>query len=223
MRLPGFQHCKGTPQPVRLIEATGSRYGMELVNRYAAEALGVEVTQIAQATDASNVGAYAATALESACKAVAGALQGSRNYTLNREAFGIAQLVAGGELPEVLARDHLLAAALRAGLGRAEALSTLQSAFSAGATQPRVMATGALQKAAVPVSPTLIEVPLTDVMSASVEPVRFAVKPWMPRRHVTLFGGHGGIGKSSIAVPKLDTHITSPLLAAYRCGFLGSS
>ena len=48
--------------------------------------------------------------------------------------------------------------------------------------------------------PVLVEVPLGDVMSASLEPVRHAVKPWMPRRHVTLFGGHGGIGKSSLAL-----------------------
>jgi len=49
-------------------------------------------------------------------------------------------------------------------------------------------------------SPALVEVDLGDVMSASLEPVRHAVKPWIPRRHVTLFGGHGGIGKSSIVL-----------------------
>lgn len=48
--------------------------------------------------------------------------------------------------------------------------------------------------------PTLVEVALDDVMSASLEPVRHAVMPWMPRRHVTLLGGHGGIGKSSLAL-----------------------
>lgn len=48
--------------------------------------------------------------------------------------------------------------------------------------------------------PALIAIALDDVMSASLEPVRFAVKPWLPRRHVTLFGGHGGIGKSSLAL-----------------------
>ncbi|WP_207884548.1 AAA family ATPase [Pseudomonas sp. 30_B] len=48
--------------------------------------------------------------------------------------------------------------------------------------------------------PALVKVALNDVMSASLEPVRHAVKPWMPRRHVTLFGGHGGIGKSSLAL-----------------------
>lgn len=34
MRLPGFLHRKGEPQLVRLLEATGCRYGRELVDRY---------------------------------------------------------------------------------------------------------------------------------------------------------------------------------------------
>ena len=47
---------------------------------------------------------------------------------------------------------------------------------------------------------TLKAVELVDVMSAQPEPVRFAVDPLMPKRHVTLLGGHGGIGKSSLAL-----------------------
>ncbi|MFJ1338693.1 bifunctional DNA primase/polymerase [Pseudomonas sp. NBRC 111139] len=49
-------------------------------------------------------------------------------------------------------------------------------------------------------SPLLLPIDLSDVMRAALEQVRYAVKPWMPRRHVTLLGGHGGIGKSSIAL-----------------------
>jgi hypothetical protein len=51
--------------------------------------------------------------------------------------------------------------------------------------------------------PALLEVALGDVMTASSELVRYAVNPWIPRRHVTLLGGHGGIGKSSLGVEKL--------------------
>lgn len=46
----------------------------------------------------------------------------------------------------------------------------------------------------------LVEVSLADVMTAPLEPVSFAVAPWLPRRHVTLLGGHGGMGKSSLAL-----------------------
>lgn len=61
-----------------------------------------------------------------------------------------------------------------------------------------------------PMRPVLIEVALSDVMSASLEPVRHAVMPWMPRRHVTLFGGHGGIGKSSLALA-IGAHVACGL------------
>lgn len=56
----------------------------------------------------------------------------------------------------------------------------------------------------------LLEVDLADVMSASLETIRYAVKPWMPRRHVTLFGGHGGIGKSSFALA-IGAHVACGL------------
>lgn len=61
-----------------------------------------------------------------------------------------------------------------------------------------------------PPRPVLVEVALGDVMSASLEPVRHAVKPWMPRRHVTLLGGHGGIGKSSLALA-IGAHVACGL------------
>lgn len=41
---------------------------------------------------------------------------------------------------------------------------------------------------------------IEDVMSSKLEKVAHCVSPWIPRRHVTLFGGHGGIGKSSLAL-----------------------
>lgn len=56
----------------------------------------------------------------------------------------------------------------------------------------------------------LREVKLDDVMNASLETVRYAVNPWIPRRHVTLLGGHGGIGKSSLALA-ISAHVACGL------------
>lgn len=67
-----------------------------------------------------------------------------------------------------------------------------------------------LGEAATPPRLALLEVKLDDVMSASPEVVRYAVKPLMPRRHVTLFGGHGGIGKSSLALA-ISAHVACGL------------
>lgn len=51
-----------------------------------------------------------------------------------------------------------------------------------------------------PVREAIRQVGIENVMSSKLEKVSHSVNPWMPRRHVTLFGGHGGIGKSSLAL-----------------------
>lgn len=48
--------------------------------------------------------------------------------------------------------------------------------------------------------PTLAAVDLSDTMTARLEPPRFILKPWLPRRLVALLGGHGGMGKSYLAL-----------------------
>lgn len=63
---------------------------------------------------------------------------GTRNHELNRCAFALAQLVAGGELLEGAIRSSLLGVALAVGLDEAEARQTMESAFEAGFRAPRV-------------------------------------------------------------------------------------
>ncbi|MFN2588773.1 MAG: bifunctional DNA primase/polymerase [Actinomycetota bacterium] len=63
---------------------------------------------------------------------------GTRNHMLNRAAFVLAQLVAGGELLEVAVRSSLLATARAIGLDDAESRQTIDSAFDAGLARPRV-------------------------------------------------------------------------------------
>ncbi len=76
---------------------------------------------------------YLTRALEDAAEKVAAAAEGRRNWTLNREAFALAGL--GLDLGTIAV--ELLAAAERAGLGRAEARRTLASGFRAGRRRPR--------------------------------------------------------------------------------------
>jgi len=80
---------------------------------------------------------YAAGALRRACETIGGAAEGTRNATLNKEAFAIARYVAAGELDELLVRDQLDQAAAASGLGAAEIRATLDSAFRAGTEHPR--------------------------------------------------------------------------------------
>lgn len=46
----------------------------------------------------------------------------------------------------------------------------------------------------------LVEVSIGDVMAAHVDPPSFVFDPIIPHSHVTLFGGHGGAGKSNLAL-----------------------
>lgn len=74
---------------------------------------------------------YGLTALAEEAHRVATAAEGTRNDTLNRAAFSIVQLVAGGELNEQHAYDTLKAAARAVGLDNGEIDGTLASAHKA--------------------------------------------------------------------------------------------
>jgi hypothetical protein len=62
---------------------------------------------------------------------------GDRNNTLNRAAFCLGMLVAGGEVDEHIVEDELLAAALDIGLPEGEARASIRSGLGAGAREPR--------------------------------------------------------------------------------------
>jgi Bifunctional DNA primase/polymerase, N-terminal len=83
---------------------------------------------------------YGPVALEAECRAVAAAPRGTRNRTLNRAAFKVGQLVAGGMLDEGDATEALTEAALATGLGLGEAGSTVGSGLKAGTRSPRATA-----------------------------------------------------------------------------------
>lgn len=80
---------------------------------------------------------YVSNAINSAIARIISAAPGTRNDTLNSEAFGIAQLCAGGEINESEAFALIERAALGAGLDKAEVRATMLSAFDAGKLSPR--------------------------------------------------------------------------------------
>lgn len=80
---------------------------------------------------------YAKAALESECKAVAGAVEGTRNDTLNTAAFKLGQLVAAGALTYDETEGALLSAAFSCGLPEHEARGAIKSGLTAGGRSPR--------------------------------------------------------------------------------------
>lgn len=81
--------------------------------------------------------AYAAAALRYECQAVASAIEGTRNDTLNRAAFKLGQLVAGGYLDGQEVIDALTRAARQCGLDVREIDRTVPRAVRQAAGAPR--------------------------------------------------------------------------------------
>jgi hypothetical protein len=81
--------------------------------------------------------AYAMAALRDETRLVATARPGTRNDTLNRAAFSLGQLAAGGLLPPLAVVSALASAAERAGLPTDEVRRTIRSGMAAGARNPR--------------------------------------------------------------------------------------
>lgn len=81
---------------------------------------------------------YGLAVLEDELDRLRAAQVGTRNHQLNRSAFALAQLVAGGELLEPPVRASLLHTAVAIGLDQPESRQTIDSAFDAGLRVPRV-------------------------------------------------------------------------------------
>lgn len=80
---------------------------------------------------------YGRAALRHECEELASTAPGGRNDRLNRAAFSVAQLVAGGEVDPTDAHRELMDAARRCGLDDREIRRTIASGWRAGASQPR--------------------------------------------------------------------------------------
>lgn len=85
---------------------------------------------------------YAIGAVNRAAATVTEAAEGARNTALNTAAFGLGQLIAGGELTRDTATDALTRAAAACGLPPREAGRTIRSGIRAGHQQPRTAPKG---------------------------------------------------------------------------------
>lgn len=80
---------------------------------------------------------YGLAAVEQEIAILASTPEGKRNEQLNKTAFALAQLVAGGELDWERVESELLMAAERIGLSEEEARNTIASGMEAGYKEPR--------------------------------------------------------------------------------------
>lgn len=87
--------------------------------------------------DSARFTRYSEAALRAECEDVAGFSEGGRNHRLNRAAFVLGQLVAGGGLDEISTIDALTKAGLACGLPEKEVQQTITSGLKSGALNPR--------------------------------------------------------------------------------------
>ena len=79
---------------------------------------------------------YGWTVLENACRAISSAEEGTRNDTLNREAYKVGGFIAGGEIDEQIATAALYSAAETSGLEKGEIHKTVNRALTEGKASP---------------------------------------------------------------------------------------
>ncbi len=158
---------------------------------------------------------YGQRALEDELQIVANAPEGTRNDSLNRAAFALGQLVAGGEVDSFDAQRSLDAAAQSCGLPLKEARKTIQSGFSSGLENPRRAPDTAppptvnlrfVQEEEPPPSsaPRLSIVPLEEfaaqVEEASTPLIGTPNDSLLPSEGLLLMYGDGGAGKTTLTV-----------------------
>jgi len=131
---------------------------------------------------------YGQAALASELTKLCAATEGERNDNLNRAAFSLGTLVAGGGLDKHQVEASLLSAAISIGLTEAEARTTIKSGMDAGALEPRTAPKGNEHGATVSsITETRKEihtdpVPLPDELSPVADfdfsLLPDAVRPW---------------------------------------------
>lgn len=133
MRLPGFWHMKDGGYQVRTIEANGTRYSVDMLREWIARISPEPEPERPVAARRSRLNGgtprYVTAAVESAMALIANAPKGSRNVTLNSEAFGIFGLVKAGLVPETI-RDDIERIAISTGMTKSEIKATLKSAWN---------------------------------------------------------------------------------------------
>lgn len=142
---------------------------------------------------------WADAALRGEIAAVLSAPEGQRNAQLNRSAFNLGQIVAGGGLIEALVRDRLTGAAQAAGLDAGEIEKTIASGLTKGMESPREAPERDRRTPGSTAPICQIFNPATRWAGKPVPPREWHVEPLVPAHQVTMLGGEPGTGKSLLA------------------------
>jgi hypothetical protein len=150
----------------------------------------------AMGRDTSNWGRKA---LDECASDVANAVDGTRNATLNEEAFRLGQAVAGGHIEEWEARDALRAAAAACGLTDRETERTIDSGFKNGLLTPR----GPDDSKKAPAKAFMSHDAPAD-LQRTWKPFPTSALPQTMREYVAMAAKAKGVDEAFIALPLLS-------------------
>ena len=160
--------------------------------------------------DAKRGEKWARAALEGEAALVAGAVNGTRNATLNNAAIKLGHKVGGGYLNEAEVESALFGAAQLSGLlqedGPEAVRATIRSGLTAGIAEPEHpqdrpdYRPTALPHASAEPERSSRFYSAASLKGKAVPPRQWIVPDMVPRKTVTLFSGHGGVGKSLLAL-----------------------
>jgi putative DNA primase/helicase len=142
MRIPGFMHMKGEPFQTRVLNINKILYTRAELQAAYPEIIMPVVVPVARATTKNTATratgkSYGMAALEAECALVQAVGEGGRNDQLNKSAFALGQLIAGGELEEHIAVQNLESSGISAGLPQAEVRQTVAHGIRDGKLEPR--------------------------------------------------------------------------------------
>lgn len=96
-----------------------------------------QMADVVDIRSGARVDAWARRALDAEVASVVGAPEGARNHLLNRAAFNLGQIVAGGSLQHDDVERALRGAGFAVGLSDRECEATIRSGMTAGEARPR--------------------------------------------------------------------------------------
>lgn len=160
--------------------------------------------------------AWAEQAIAAEAGRVMAAGPGTRNHTLNRAAFALGQIVAGGGLDRARVVEVLSRAARSVGLDEHEIGQTVASALAAGAAEPRTAPERPQERVQVPAfgepAPDVLAhrkavLAARIVRANAVRPLLaspYLVKGWLDRGAMSVVYGESNVGKSFFALSIAD-------------------
>jgi hypothetical protein len=142
--LPGSHHPSGGlytwatgNAPTAAPTALGQAALLEAYGAVTVEAPAPTPAPSTPSTNGNGAGKWGQKALDDEVAKLRLTAPGGRNAAVNRSAFSLSQIVAGGALDESTVRQALTDAAIAIGLSEGEAAGAIGSGFRAGVKQPR--------------------------------------------------------------------------------------